>query len=464
MHIQFYGATEEVTGSCALVSAGKRKVLLDCGLFQGTKSDEARNSQPFPFNPSDINAVILSHAHIDHSGRLPLLIKSGFKGKIYTHRATRELCNILLQDSAYLNEKDADIENRKRARKGLQAIEPLYTRQDAQKVIRKCKGLEYDQDYELYPEIKFRLRDAGHILGSAIVEVWLTEAGQTRKVTFSGDLGHADIPILRNPHVINESDWVIMETTYGDRCHRPMSDTLTEIGAVINTAHADGGNILIPSFAVGRSQEILYLFAKYYKEWQLDQWNIFLDSPMAIATTDIYSNYKELYDEEALQLIKNRKMEDILPRLHLSRTPKQSMQLNTIKSGAIIIAGSGMCTGGRIKHHLKHNIWKRECHVLIVGFQARGTPGRALVDGSKRIRLWGETIKVAAHIHTIGGLSAHADQHGLSKWFSNFRNKPGLILVHGEKLAMTSFHEKLDNQQRSRTVIAQFGKKINLLN
>jgi len=463
MNIQFYGAAEEVTGSCALVTVGKRRILLDCGLFQGTKSDEARNSHPFPFIPAQIDAVILSHAHIDHSGRLPLLVKSGFKGKIYTHKASRDLCNILLQDSAYLNEKDAEIENRKRERKGLKKIEPLYTRQDARKVIRKCKGLEYGEIYELYPEIKFRLRDAGHILGSAILEIWLLEAEQSRKITFSGDLGHSDIPILRNPEFIENSDWVIMETTYGDRCHRPMADTIQEIGEVIKSARTDGGNILIPAFAVGRTQEILYFFAKYYEQWQLDDWNIFLDSPMAIATTDTYLKYKDLYDEEALQLFYNRSIDEVLPKLHLSRTPVQSMQLNKIKSGAIIIAGSGMCTGGRIKHHLKHNIWKRACHLMIVGFQARGTTGRALVDGAKKIRLWGETINVAANIHTIGGLSAHADQHGLYRWYSNFKKRPKLILVHGEMQAMASFSEYLAKQEITDFRTAKYTDEINLL-
>lgn len=464
MKIQFWGAAEEVTGSCMLVTSGKRKILLDCGLFQGTRKEELRNTQGFPFNPSDVDAVILSHAHIDHSGRLPLLLKAGFKGKIYTHRASRDLCHILLQDSAYLNEKDADVENRKRVRKGLKKIEPLYSRQDARKVMRKFKGLEYNEIHELYPEIKFRLRDAGHILGSAIVELWLNEAGENRKITFSGDLGHADIPILRNPQFIDESDWVIMETTYGDRCHRRMPETINEIGEIIHSARRDGGNILIPAFAVGRTQEILYIFAKYRDRWQLDQWNIFLDSPMAIETTDIYLGYQDLYDKEAIQLIKNKTIDNVLPGLHISRTPNQSMQLNKIKSGAIIIAGSGMCTGGRIKHHLKHNIWKRECHLMIVGFQARGTLGRALVDGAKRIRLWGETINVNANIHTVGGLSAHADQHGLLQWYSRFRGNPRLILAHGEKEAMTSFYEKLNSGQRSRTLIPQYGDEVDLLN
>jgi len=446
-----------------LVSVGRRRILLDCGLFQGSKADEAKNRQDFPFNPAQIDAVILSHAHIDHSGRLPLLQKAGFKGQIYTHNASRDLCNILLQDSAFLNEKDAEIDNRKRQRKGLKKIEPLYTRQDAKRLIRKCKGLEYGETQEIFPEVKFRLRDAGHILGSAIVELWLTESGHTRKITYSGDLGHADIPILRNPEIIDHSDWVIMETTYGDRCHRSQIKTLKEISEVISSAKADGGNILIPAFAVGRTQEILYLFARYYDAWNLNDWNIFLDSPMAISTTDIYLKYKKLYDEEALQLIGNRAMNEILPKLHLTRTPAQSMQLNKIQAGAIIIAGSGMCTGGRIKHHLKHNIWKRVCHLMIVGFQARGTPGRALVDGAKKIRLWGETISVKANIHTIGGLSAHADQHGLFEWYSRFKNQPRLILVHGEQEAMEKFSKYLTTRQISNYCLAKYNEEINLL-
>ena len=462
MKIQFWGATEEVTGSCMLVQAGRRRVLLDCGLFQGTPQDEARNSQPFPFTPANIDAVILSHAHIDHSGRLPLLYKSGFKGHIYTQRASKELCNILLQDSAYLNEKDAEIENRKRARKGLKKIEPLYTRQDARKVIRKFKGLEYDKQFELFPEIKFRFRDAGHILGSAIVELWLTEAGQTKKITFSGDLGHPDIPILRNPYKVVDSDIVIMETTYGDRCHRPMADTLAEIGNIITEAKDSGGNILIPSFAVGRSQELLYLFAKHYIDWQLAEWKIFLDSPMAIAATDVYLNHRDLYDEDASKIFLNKKIDALLPGLHISHTANQSMQLNKITSGAIIIAGSGMCNGGRIRHHLKHNIWKRSCHLIIVGFQARGTLGRSMVDGAKHIRLWGETINVNASIHTVGGLSAHADQNSLTQWYNNFKNPSKLILVHGEKEAMHTIYEKLSGRQSTKFLIPQYGNKVEL--
>lgn len=463
MKIQFWGAVEEVTGSCMHISVGKRNILLDCGLFQGTKEKEKRNSNKFPFNASDIDAVILSHAHIDHSGRLPLLLKAGFKGKIYTHKATRDLVDILLQDSAYLNEKDAEIENRKRSRKGLPKIQPLYTRQEAHKVLKYCKGLDYDELYDLYPEIKVRLRDAGHILGSAIVELWLSENGTSRKICFSGDLGHANIPILRNPHVVKESDYVIMETTYGDRYHRPVAETIAEIGNIINEAEKNGGNILIPAFAVGRTQEILYLFAKYYEQWQLDKWDIFLDSPMAIATTDVYLKYQELYDEETLALIRQRNIREILPNLHISRTPNQSMQLNKIKSGAIIIAGSGMCTGGRIRHHLKHNIWRRECHVVIVGFQAGGTLGRRLVDGAKRISLWGEAINVKAHIHTVGGLSAHADQRGLLAWLAHFTNKPALILVHGEKDSMRQFCESFDLPQTRLPIIPTYGDEIDLL-
>ncbi|MDH5445958.1 MAG: MBL fold metallo-hydrolase [Gammaproteobacteria bacterium] len=462
MKVQFWGATEEVTGSCMLIKAGTRSILLDCGLFQGTGQEESQNRKAFPFKPENIDAVILSHAHIDHSGRIPLLHKSGFNGHIYTQHASKDLVNILLQDSAFLNEKDADIENRKRQRKSLKQVQPLYTRKDVQKVMRKVKGVDYDIKYNLYPEITFRLRDAGHILGSSIVELYLTEGTKSKKLCFSGDLGHSNIPILRNPEIITEADHVIMEATYGDRFHRSINSTLQEIGEIIKSAIQDGGNILIPSFAVGRTQEILYLFAQYWDEWNLSKWQIFLDSPMAIAATDIYLKHQQLYDTAAISLMKNKKMKDILPNLHISHTANQSMQLNKIKSGAIIIAGSGMCNGGRIKHHLKHNIWRHSCHIIIVGFQAKGTLGRSLVDGAKHIRLWGETITVNAQIHTVGGLSAHADQDGLLSWYQGFHGKPDISLVHGEKEAMQTIRKEFNNRLGKNTLIPSYGDELAL--
>jgi len=432
MFLQCIGAVGKVTGSCHLIEINRHRLLLDCGMIQGGAKDVARNREPFGFDPTEIDAVVLSHAHIDHSGRLPLLVKSGYAGPIYTHWATCDLCKIMLNDSAYLAERDAEWENRKRERKHLALVEPLYDKEDVEQALPLFQGLEYDTTKEILPGVKVRLQDAGHIIGSAIVELWLEENGVERKIVFSGDLGQDHVPILRDVTKIAEADQVIMESTYGDRLHKPMEKTVVELKEILEAAFKNKGNVLIPAFAVGRTQEILFLFKKHYKEWQIDRWQIYLDSPMAIDATEIYTKHHDLYDKEARDLLGGKEMTTLLPNLTISLTSEQSMQLNTIKSGAIIIAGSGMCNGGRIKHHFKHNIWRRNCHVVISGFQARGTLGRSLVDGAKHIRLWGETISVAATIHTVGGLSAHADQDGLCEWYRHFKNRPPLLLVHGE--------------------------------
>ncbi len=461
--VEFLGAAGEVTGSCHLVTVGKVKILLDCGLIQGRASDEKRNREAFPFDPGSIDAVVLSHAHIDHSGRLPLLIKAGFRGPVYTHRASRDLCRIMLKDSAFLYEKDAEWENRKRARKGLERVEAMYTVEDARLAMKQFKGLVYQQKKRILPKVMLRLNDAGHILGSSIVELWMEDEGQQRKLVFSGDLGRSGMPVLEDPAVISDADLVIMESTYGDRLHRSWQETQKEISEVLSIATKGKGNILIPAFAVGRTQEILYLFGKYYKEWQLDRWQIFLDSPLAIEATRIFMQHSDLFDDEMRALWNKNKQQSILPNLHISRTTNQSMALNRVHSGAIIIAGSGMCSGGRIKQHLKHNIWRSDCHVIISGFMARGTLGRRLVDGAKYIKLWGETVKVAASIHTIGGLSAHADQTGLKNWYDNFDNRPPIVLVHGEGQAQQRLSKVLQTQAKTRVTIAKYGQKIDLM-
>lgn len=461
MDIQFLGAAQEVTGSCHLVRVGKQQILLDCGLIQGSLTDEARNRDPFPFDPRRIDAVVLSHAHLDHSGRIPLLVKAGFRGPIYTQRATRDLCRIMLKDSAHLNEKDAQWDNRKRQRKHLPLLEPLYTLKEAEAALRQFKVLDYGVNHDILPGIRVRLRDAGHILGSAIVELWLEERGATRKLVFSGDLGHSGAPILRNPEVIDSADLVVLESTYGDRDHRSWEATWNEIGEILMEAERNKGNILIPAFAVGRSQELLYIFKQNFERWRLDRWTCFLDSPMAIEATGVYAKHGGLYDAEATAMQRRSGSPYSLPNLHLSHTAYQSMAINQIQSGAIIMAGSGMCNGGRIKHHLKHNLWREHCHVLITGFQARGTPGRTLVDGAKHLRLWGETIRVAAHIHTIGGLSAHAGQSGLLAWYQGFQNRPPVALVHGESLAIDNLARCL-RDTGAQVSTPQRGEQIDL--
>ncbi len=462
MHIEFCGAAREVTGSCHLVRVGGRRILLDCGLIQGRRADEDRNREPFPFAPAEIDAVVLSHAHIDHSGRLPLLARQGFDGPVYTHRATRDLCRIMLRDSAFITEKDTEWENRRRERSGLPPREPLYTQDDAEAVMKQFRDVAYGQPADICPGIRLTLHDAGHILGSAIVSLDLEEGGERSRVVFSGDLGHRDAPILRDPERLDRADLVILESTYGDRRHRSWEETRDEIIDVVASASGREGNILIPAFAVGRSQLILYWLARHYEEAKLERWRIFLDSPLAIRATAIYGRYPELYDTEAGRFWSGEDRESALPNLVFSRTADDSRALNSMRSGAIIIAGSGMCTGGRIRHHLLHNLWREECHVIIVGFQAAGTTGRLLVDGARRVKLLGQSVRVAAAVHTVGGLSAHADQRGLADWYGAFRGRPPVALVHGESDAMEALAGELETRFGAAVTRVQRGQKIEL--
>ena len=462
IQIQFLGAAREVTGSCHLVQIGEHQILLDCGLIQGPREEEARNRAPFPFDPKKIDAVILSHAHIDHSGRLPMLVNAGFRGPIYTHSACRDLCRIMLKDSAFLNEKETEWENRKRERKGLKPIEPLYTQDDALRTMKQFRGLNYLQQERIFPNIAFRLNDAGHILGSSIVELWLEDNGDCKKLVFTGDLGRPGMPVLNDPTLIQHADLVVMESTYGDRCHRSWEETYAEMTEVLSCIGNGKGNILIPAFAVGRTQEILYLFAKFYKEWGLDNWQIFIDSPLAIQATEVFTRHSDLFNPDMAAMWERNKQKAILPNLHMSRTTNQSMALNRVASGAIIIAGSGMCTGGRIKQHFKHNIWRKDCHVIISGFQAQGTLGRQLVDGARRIRLWGETVQVNAQIHTIGGLSAHADEFDLRSWYSNFEDRPPVVLVHGENGALDHLAQTIKREFGTEVTVAERDQVIDL--
>lgn len=462
MDITFLGATQYVTGSCHLIKVNGYKILLDCGLIQGGHEQAQKNYEDFPFNPASIDAVILSHAHLDHSGKLPVLVKKGFKGKIFAHPATINLCEVLLEDAGYLNERGAFWENKKRERKGLELVKPLYTQEQARSCLKYFKAIPYSQKNNLMSGVTLEFHDAGHILGSCIVDLELNEHNQSKKLVFSGDLGHAGAPILKDPTYLSNADIVIMESTYGDRLHRNWNDTWNELGSTIRNAHSQRGNILIPAFTVGRTQELLYCFNKYYDDWQLNNWKIFLDSPMAIKSTHIYSKYASVYDNDTRKSIKKGSNAFNLPNLTMTSSTEESMALNRIQSGAIIIAGSGMCTGGRIKHHLKHNLWRHQNHVIIAGFQARNTPGRLLVDGVEWLTLWGEKIKVNAKVTTPGGLSAHADQQGLINWYSHFKNRPQLVLVHGEPEAQTILAEKINTDLNIKPLIAKYRQCIEL--
>jgi len=446
MHIEFYGATSGVTGSCHILRANGHTILLDCGLIQGRREEMEENRNPFPFAPDEISAVVLSHGHIDHSGRIPLLVKQGYSGPIYTQNATGDLCDILLQDAAYLQEKDAQYENKWRKRKKKPLIEPLYTTDDASAALKNIVGLRYREKREILPGIQLCYQDAGHILGSTSVEIWLSENGQQRKVVFSGDLGQYDTPILNDPAVIESADHVIIESTYGNRLHRDRQGTIDEIGQIISDAAHHKGNLLIPAFSIGRTQEILYYLGKYYAEWNLDRWQVFLDSPMAIRASKVYWEYPHLYDEEATKLRKQVNEMPHLKNLHLTPSPKESMAINRIKSGAIIISASGMLTGGRVIHHLKHNVSRNGAHIMIVGYQANGTLGRRLVNGEPTIRIHGDEYRVKASIHTVGGLSAHADMDDLLRWIGNFKSNPQVHVVHGEAEVKQDFRDTLESR------------------
>jgi metallo-beta-lactamase family protein len=428
--VRFLGAAGEVTGSCFLVEHGRARVLVDCGLVQGNHAEEQRNRAEFEFDARQVDAVVLSHAHIDHSGRLPLLVQRGFGGTIHAHRATRDLCRILLRDSAHLMAKDAELENRRRERRGAPLVEPLYAIDDVDRALEAFRGADYGTRLRIAPGIECVLHDAGHLLGSAIVELVVGEGAARRTLVFSGDLGHRGTTLLPDPARLAHADAVVMESTYGDRDHRSWEATVAELGEVLREAADGRGNVLIPAFSVGRTQELLYLMGRFYDEWDMARWHVFVDSPPAIAATEIYASHWALHDPAIASTVHRTMFR--LPNLHFSQTPEQSMAINQVRSGAIIIAGSGMCTGGRIRHHLKHHLWRRGSHVVIVGYQAGNTLGRRLVDGAKQVMLWGEPVNVAAQVHTINGLSAHADQRELLEWYGAFRDRPEVALVHGE--------------------------------
>ncbi len=462
MKLQFFGAVAEVTGSCYLLTIGGRRLLVECGLVQGSREREATNEAPFPFETGDIDAVVITHAHLDHSGRLPLLVKRGYRGPVYTHRASADLSHIMLRDAGFINEREAEWANRKLRKSGEPLIEPLYTRQDAEAVMQLFTPLGYEQSQEILPGVTLTLYDAGHILGSAIVGLDLQERGVRRRLVFSGDLGHRGAPILRDPARLHEADLVVMESTYGDRLHRSWEETWREMGEIISGARQGRGNILIPSFAVGRAQELLYSFSRHFEAWGLAAWDIFLDSPMAIEATEVYSGHAQVYDRQARAAHRADGSLYDLPNLHFTRETEESMALNRIHAGAIIIAGSGMCTGGRIRHHLRHNLEHRDAHVMIVGFQAAGTPGRALVDGAEQIRLAGRELQVRARVHTVGGLSAHADQRGLVDWYAAFRHRPPLLLVHGEPKASEVLRQRITDELHADVSLPDFKQVVAL--
>lgn len=459
MKLEFFGAAAEVTGSCHILHIGDHRILLDCGMIQGSRKDEDRNRDPFPFDASQIDAVVLSHAHLDHCGRLPLLVKRGFRGPIFAQEASCELVAILLADAAHLAERDAEYRSRKIGKK----VKPLYTLKEGEQVMRQLRGRKYRTEFKVIKGVRVTFHDAGHILGSCAVEIRAEERGVERKIVFSGDLGQYDTPILKDPDPIPGADLVLMESTYGGRTHRDREETIRELGEILTSPRSNRGNILIPAFSIGRSQEIMYQLGKYHDEWDLGRFRIFLDSPMAIETTRVYWEYPHLYDEEATRLRKENGGMPLLPTLTLSRTPDESMAINRIDSGAIVIAGSGMCNGGRIIHHLKHNLEREDTQVLITGYQANGSLGRRLVNGDSSVRIHGRDIPVRATVHTVGGLSAHGDQDDLARWYENMENLPPVYLVHGEIESQEAFRKYLENRTGAEVHLPKPGDLLDLV-
>lgn len=450
MQLEFFGAAGEVTGSCHILRVGGRQLLLDCGMIQGGRDATQRNRKPFPFEPVRIDAVVLSHAHIDHCGRLPLLVKRGFRGPIYTNAACADLLPILLRDSAFLLQREVDRANRDLPPDRHQ--EPLFPVEDVERTLRMVERVPYDKAVEVLEGVTIRVRDAGHIMGSSSIELWAEEAGVRRKLVFSGDLGQYDTPILKDPWRFGSADAVLMESTYGDRRHRERSDTERELREILAQAARDGGNVLVPAFAIGRSQELLYLLAKNYADWRVSRWRVFLDSPMAVAASQVYWKHRDRYDDEAARLRGSFRGMPPLPNLTLCETADDSRAINSVRGGAIIIAGSGMANGGRILHHLLRNLDRPECHVVIVGFQAPGTLGRQLVDRVPEVTIHGRRVRCAAQVHTVGGLSAHGDQEDLLRWYDSFERRPPVWLVHGEVTAADALAVKLRERGAQATV------------
>ncbi len=443
MRLSFHGADLGVTGSCHLVEYAGRRILIDCGLYQGGREISEENAKAFGFKAADIDCVLLTHAHLDHCGRLPLLVKRGFSGEIVTTAATRELARLVMMDAAHLQEEEARRLSRGGARRGRHArgAAPLYSILDAFHAMEYFgRSADYGEPIELFPGVRATFFDAGHILGSASIFLEMKEQGRWRNILFSGDLGNAGRPILRDPSVPPGADIVVMETTYGNRRHKPYQPSVLELYEAVNATFARGGNVVIPTFALERAQELLYFFREGVESGALPRsTQVYLDSPMAISATEIFKRHRECYEAETAELFRAGRDPFHLPGLHFSRDTADSIAINRIGAGAVIMAGSGMCTGGRIKHHLRNNLGREECSVIFVGYAATGTLARKIIDGAKSVRIYGEETAVRAAVHTINGFSAHADQAELLAWHRRIGSPERTFLVHGEELAMKAF-------------------------
>ncbi|MGI6029057.1 MAG: MBL fold metallo-hydrolase RNA specificity domain-containing protein [Candidatus Heteroscillospira sp.] len=463
MKLTFIGATHEVTGSCSLIEIGGKNILVDCGMEQG---QNVFQNIDIPVSPSLIDCVFLTHAHIDHSGLLPLLYKNGFAGPVYTTEATADLCRIMLRDSAHIQEMDAEWKSRKAQRSGREPVEPLYTIADADGVIQKLRPVPYGSQIQVLEGVLARFTDMGHLLGSSCVELWLTENGVSKKIVFSGDVGNLSQPIINDPQPVQEADYVVIESTYGDRLHSAENpDYVAELARDIQDAFDRGGNLVIPSFAVGRTQEMLYFIREIKNEGLVkghDGFKVYVDSPLANEATGVFMQCdRSCFDPETLELLNSGENPLYFPGLEVSVTAEDSKNINFDPSPKVIISASGMCEAGRIRHHLKHNLWRRDSIILFVGYQAVGTLGRTLYDGAESVKLFGEDIAVNAEIRYLAGKSGHADKNGLLKWINSFEKRPHTVFVnHGEDASCTSFAKCLHDEHGYETVIAPYSGTV----
>ncbi len=461
MKIRFLGsAGGEVTGSAYLIETTRSKILVECGMFQGGKRADSLNRQdPDPFR--DIQAVLVTHAHLDHSGRLPLLAALGLHPPVFATEATLEITALILRDSAHVQDADTRRLNRKRARAGLPPASPLYTLDNAEEIIRQFRPVNYQTIVEITSDISAEFSEAGHLLGSASIQLRVKENNQVKKVVISGDLGPKGVPILQDFEEISSAHAVLMESTYGDRNHRPLNDTIEEFVQIVSEAVKKNGKILIPTFTVGRTQLLIDILAHMFRTNQVAPFPIFLDSPMAIEASAIYLRHPELYDEEMLAFIREKPLLEDLRTLKLCPTAADSMAINNAPGPFMVLAGNGMCNAGRILHHLKYHLWKSETHVIIVGYQGHGTLGRLLVDGVKKVKIFGETIAVKANIHTLGGFSAHAGQKDLLEWFRPLSpSNPRLFIIHGENHAREALAREISKQFGIKAILPEMGESV----
>ncbi len=459
MRLTFFGGVRTVTGSSFLLEGFGRRVLVDCGMRQGEDA-AAWNRKPFGFDPKKIDCLFLTHSHTDHIGLVPRLVKEGFQGRIITTAPAADIAEVMLYDSAHVQEYDAEEYNRTALRAGRETVDPLYTSADVDRVIPLLNRKAYGTVESLCDEVRFRFNDAGHILGSSTLELWFQHDGTEKKIVFSGDIGKRGNPIVRDPVFVEETDYLTVESTYGTRDHRSLEASIDELEWIIKTTFRRGGNVIIPSFALGRTQDLLLILNRMVKEERLFRISVYIDSPLAEKITRIYEAHPEYFDDEARRLFSTESTEAI--RIRFTRSVEESMALNRIRKEAIIIAGSGMCDGGRVRHHLKHNLWRRESSIVFVGYQAEGTLGRRIVDGERRVQIFNNEIAVQASVHTLGGFSAHAGRADLLEWIGGFTNKPSVFVVHGEEETSLAFRDQLKTTLGLNAVVPRIGESFEL--